>query len=133
MVIDAIDLESRNANGIRVIHLPSSDSEEQLCECERLGEIIIASCFKVFHFIVDGIARRQYEDRYSGIMASQARNEFGSVEPRKHQIYDEKIIRRFQSNLEPGAAISSVVYREPFRFEPERHESHNFFFVFNKQ
>ena len=49
--------------------------------------------------------------------------EFGTAKFRKHQIYDQKIIRRFQSHFEPGAAISSVVYREPFRFEPEGHKS----------
>jgi hypothetical protein len=120
-----------------VIRLPSSeqcfDADEQLCECERFREIIIRPCFEVFHFIVHGIARRQYDDWYSGIMASQPRNEFRTAKFRKHQIYDQKVIGRFQSHFEPGPAISSIVYREPFRFESECHKSHNFFFVFNNQ
>jgi hypothetical protein len=135
MVIDPTDLQTRDANGIGVIHLPSSqqcfDSDEQLPEGKRFSQIIIRSCFEVFHLIVHRITGCQYDDWHSGIMPSQPRNEFGSAQSRKHQINDEKVIWGFQSHFEAGSAVPRVVYCKLFRFESERHKAYNFFFVFN--
>jgi hypothetical protein len=66
-------------------------------------------------------------------MAAQSRNEFSSAQFREHQIYNEKIIGRFQSHCKTGSAISRFVHGEPLGLEPERHESYNLFLIFNNQ
>src|SRR5258708_39012670 len=121
MMIYPIDLQSGNPDGIAMIHLASSqqcfDADEQLRESEWFGEIVIRSCFKVFYLIVHRITGGQYKDWYSGIMSPQPRDKFGPAQFRKHQINDEKVIRRPQSHFEASSAISGVVDGKPFRFE----------------
>lgn len=73
---------------------------QQLCECKRLGEVIIRSFLEPFHAVVEPAARGKYDDRViSSGKLFQLFQELKSISVGQPQIQKDKVVSVYKQLL----------------------------------
>src|SRR5690606_12424808 len=85
------------------------DASKQLCEGERLGEIVIAARTQAGDAIVNGAEGREDEHGGAIFLLAQSRNDLQTVDVRQLPIRDDDLIALGQRFVEPVATVWAVL------------------------
>jgi hypothetical protein len=97
----------------------SAQTSEELVECERLDEIVVGPRVETVDLVLDGIARRQHQNRNTAAQPDRPAG-LPAVEPRHQNVQDDRIRGRALVAEETECLDPVRSERDLVAFETER-------------
>ncbi len=106
---------------------------QQLPEIERLGQVVVGAGVESLHARLDGVSRRQHENRHVGPGGANLAADRQAVAQRQHHVQHDGVVVVLKTLLRRRDAVARDVHRVGRLAQPLRDEAGSVRLVFDQQ